>query len=94
MHHSTSKSYHGPLWVVPIQTVIGQAGAMYHGTSKSYHGLLQVYGFVPFRQVGTSPPSRSAGADFMSSSDEAFWSPQAPMLSTNVKPARSHSVTW
>ena len=54
---------------------------------------------VVIGRAGASPPSRLAGMDFyiflyMSSGDTAFWSPWAPALRANVKPARSHPVTW
>ena len=45
-----------------------------------------------------SPPSRSAGADFFLYNYVirrcSLWSPRAPALRANVKPARSHPVTW
>jgi len=54
-----------------------------------------------------SPPSHCAGAllyrfigragayiYIMSSGDTTFWSPRAPALRANVKPARSLPVTW
>jgi len=46
-------------------------------------------------RAGASPPSRSAGAPlyiyiyiYLSAIRTAFWSPQAPALRANVKPAR------
>ena len=48
-------------------------------------------------RAGASPLSRYAGADFyiyIHPAMRPFWFPRAPALRANVKPARSHPVTW
>ena len=44
-----------------------------------------------FGRAGASPPSRCVGD--ICPGDATFWSPRAPALRANVKPARSHPVT-